>query len=379
MIDIVRLGERIKYFRKREGLTQNELADYLGVSFQAVSNWERGVAPPDIDNLEMLARRFNILIDALLKHGSENCMIGIDGGGTKTEFVVFDCDGNVRKKVVCSGSNPNDVGIKESIDVLKKGIDLCLMDFPEIKYIFCGVAGAGAGKNKKDMKEALCDIYKNVDISIDTDVFNIISLDKNNSIYLICGTGSVVMVNTSSGIKRIGGWGYLFDEKGSAYDIGKDAVKASLAYMDGIGEYTVLKEKIEKILGGNLWENIKTVYEKGKPFIASFAPLVFEAGKNGDKIANEIIDENCKRLAVLINAALKYSSSCRVTVGGGLIGAYSDEMTKNLAKYTDAVFVIPDLPPVYGACVTCVDMFGLDVPANFKANFKKTYYNEQAE
>jgi transcriptional regulator with XRE-family HTH domain len=41
MVDIVKLGERIKYYRKKEGLTQNDLAVALGVSFQAVSNWER--------------------------------------------------------------------------------------------------------------------------------------------------------------------------------------------------------------------------------------------------------------------------------------------------------------------------------------------------
>ena len=81
MIDIVVLGDRIKHYRKKEGLTQNALAEFLGVSFQAVSNWERGIAPPDIDNLVLLAKRFNILLDTLINQDSSDCLLGIDGGG----------------------------------------------------------------------------------------------------------------------------------------------------------------------------------------------------------------------------------------------------------------------------------------------------------
>ena len=51
MLDAKILGERIKELRKQRGLTQSAFADDMSVSFQAVSNWERGIAPPDLDNL----------------------------------------------------------------------------------------------------------------------------------------------------------------------------------------------------------------------------------------------------------------------------------------------------------------------------------------
>ena len=44
MFDTIMIGKRISEFRKRKNLTQTELADAMGVSFQAVSNWERGVS-----------------------------------------------------------------------------------------------------------------------------------------------------------------------------------------------------------------------------------------------------------------------------------------------------------------------------------------------
>lgn len=60
------LGERIKYHRKRLGLTQEQLADRLGVSAQAVSKWENNQSCPDISILPEIADLFGISIDELL-------------------------------------------------------------------------------------------------------------------------------------------------------------------------------------------------------------------------------------------------------------------------------------------------------------------------
>lgn len=60
------LGERIKYYRKRLGLTQEQLAERMGVSAQAVSKWENGLSCPDISILPNLADVFGISMDELL-------------------------------------------------------------------------------------------------------------------------------------------------------------------------------------------------------------------------------------------------------------------------------------------------------------------------
>ena len=60
------LSERLKLLRKRKDLTQEQLADYMGVSPQAVSRWETGATSPDISALPMLADLFEISVDELL-------------------------------------------------------------------------------------------------------------------------------------------------------------------------------------------------------------------------------------------------------------------------------------------------------------------------
>lgn len=62
-------SEKLVRLRKREGLSQEELASYLGVSRQAVSRWEQGTAMPDAPNLVKLRQRFQVSLDWLLEDG----------------------------------------------------------------------------------------------------------------------------------------------------------------------------------------------------------------------------------------------------------------------------------------------------------------------
>lgn len=64
--DMHRIGQTIAGLRREHNMTQMQLADEMGVSFQAVSNWERGQSMPDISKLPELAGLFGTTIDALL-------------------------------------------------------------------------------------------------------------------------------------------------------------------------------------------------------------------------------------------------------------------------------------------------------------------------
>lgn len=60
------LGERLRSARKEAGLTQEQLAEKLMVSRQAITKWESGKGIPDIENLKALSQLFAVSIDALL-------------------------------------------------------------------------------------------------------------------------------------------------------------------------------------------------------------------------------------------------------------------------------------------------------------------------
>ena len=64
-------GEKIQSLRKKQGLTQEQLAQGLGVSRQAVAKWESGDTVPDLNNSMALARLYDVSLDDLVNYSSD--------------------------------------------------------------------------------------------------------------------------------------------------------------------------------------------------------------------------------------------------------------------------------------------------------------------
>lgn len=67
----IEIANRLLQYRKQMGLSQEELAEKIGVSRQAVSKWERAEAAPDTDNLIELSRVYGVTLDEMLKGKDE--------------------------------------------------------------------------------------------------------------------------------------------------------------------------------------------------------------------------------------------------------------------------------------------------------------------
>ena len=375
MFDINTLGTRIKELRKQHGLTQNAFAEELHVSFQAVSNWERGIAPPELENLINIAAYFGVLVDDLLRPQSDDLFLGIDGGGTKTEFLLVNAEGYVQKRLVKSGCNPNDVGYPKMASLLLDGIGDILIEFQSIKSVFCGIAGISTGNYAKRLYDELKKHYPQINIQIKNDSSNLFALDERADMAVICGTGSVVFVKDKDTYKRLGGWGYLLDEAGSAYDIGKDALREALREEDMKEKPSLMCRLLrEKLNTATVWEHINTVYKEGKPYIATLASVVFEAYRKGDEKAMEIIDRTANALADLLNAGVRlYGAKPVAIASGGIFEHYGDILTGYIEKYSNVDLRMSNLPPIYGACKSaCLMEMGQTVD-EFYENFKRTY------
>ncbi|MBR5587041.1 MAG: helix-turn-helix domain-containing protein [Clostridia bacterium] len=377
------LSTNIKKYRFSLGITQEELAQKLFVTPQAVSKWETGTALPDVENLIKLADIFSMSADRLL--GREDvadedvALIAVDGGGTKTEFILFSPDGTVMKRLVLGSTNPNIVGIENCCQVLAQGIDSLLIKNPSSEQIFLGIAGAKSGSNGKLLTSFVKKTYPFLDGGLDSDILNIIwsSGDDSDCIAAICGTGSVVYAWHNGKLTRSGGWGYLFDGAGSGFDIGREAICACLAKDDGIGSPSLVTESVEEKLEGKAFDKIDVLYSKGKDFIASFAPLVFDAYEKGDRMAEEIIRKSADRIAFLINEQCRrYQNLDKVVISGGIIraggGVYKNFIEEKMEQKIP--IIVPELPPIYGACLKCLsDFSGTKIPETFEENFKRTY------
>lgn len=375
MIDSYVIGERIKELRKERGLTQNEFAEAANVSFQAVSNWERGISTPDLENLVRISSYFGVLVDFLLREKNEELFLGIDGGGTKTEFVLVSRCGNVVKHFVKSGSNPNDIGYAKMLELISNGIEESLLEFQSIKAVFCAIAGITTGNYAKTLSVDLKKRYPQLKIQIETDCSNLFALKDGVNMAVISGTGSVVFVKSGNGYKRLGGWGYLLDTSGSAYDIGIAALRTALCEEDLQKKPSIMSKMLcEKLHSSTVWEHINIIYTKGRSYIAGLSSVVFDAYMMGDENAVQIIEDNAKGLMKLLNTGVElYGVEPIAIANGGIFEHYSDIILPYIEKYSNLKLIVSDLPPIYGACRNACRMESVDIPNEFYNNFKKTY------
>lgn len=363
MFNSQHLASNIKKYRKLKKFSQSKFADMLGVSPQSISKWECAISVPDVENLCLISKILSVSLDALLENCSadKKLMIGVDGGGTKTEFLLFTQDGNILENIILGACNPNTVGINGSIEILTKGINSLLITNPNVSGIFIGAAGFLLGNNLPQIQSALKRTYPNIKIDYASDMLNIAAsaIDSDvDCIAAICGTGSSVLTKIGSTLSRITGYGYLLSKVGSGYDIGRDGIHAVLCDIDGIGESTSLTSLIKAKLGSSVSDIIDKVYKNDASFTASMAQFVFECSAKGDAVCTRIIQENAKAFATAVNAAHKKNPHIRyVVLTGGIITCNKDfenVVRENIAE--GLTVIIPQVPPVLGACVLSAKM-----------------------
>ncbi|MBE6586135.1 MAG: hypothetical protein E7645_06390 [Ruminococcaceae bacterium] len=325
----------------------------------------------------------------------EGFCIGIDGGGTKTEGILTDISGRVLSAQTYGSSNPNDVGEAEAMELLSLLTrDLMIsagVTFASPVCIFAGVSGAWS---KRDvMTQALSERFGGaVHVEVHSDVINLLSTmsPTGEGACLISGTGSVCFLRRGNELDRVGGWGYLLDSAGSGYDVGRMALEAVLKAHDGRADaeiHTPLSQAVTAHLGGSPWDILPAIYEKGKAYIASCAPVVFRLAEKGDKIANKILNENAAALAACLTAAVEKLPECDalpVILGGSLCTKEPTWMTR-IQGFLKAdispriTMMITDVPPVFGALAEALGGFKtIDRPTafdGFKSAFLQTYHS----
>ena len=358
-------AKNIKRYRKKAGLTQLKLAEALYVLPQTVSKWESGISEPDIEKLCAMADIFGISLDALVRGQNENAkkaLIAIDGGGTKTDFLLFTEDGEVIERIILGGSNPNAHGMENTKSILSEGIERLCRSGYEINGIFAGISGASVGENHSELNDYLKKRYPYTQSCVEGDIHNVINSVQGadeKCIAAICGTGSVVYGYDGEKLHRRGGWGYLFDEAGSGFDIGRDALRHALACEEGECMQSELSRVICKAIGGGIFNNIGTIYAKGKDYIASFAPLVLELASKGESVSLSIVKKSTERLAYLINATRESFDCGNIVVVAGGLTSRRDVIEKMLcdALSGDLKIVFADKAPIVGAAVKCARLY----------------------
>lgn len=307
-------------------------------------------------------------------------IVGIDAGGTKTELVLCGCDGVIYKRALRGTGNPNDIGVEPCVAMLFDGIsELCGKASPDA--IFAGISGAGSGDNARLIADALSTFYPSTAIEVATDASNLLASGKSDgdSAALICGTGTAIFVQRDGKEHRVGGWGYLFDRGGSAYDLGRDAIRATLAAEEKLIPEGELCKRVREALGESAHVALADIYKKGKAYIASFARITVECAEIGDATAVAIVKDSISALGRRVEKAVElYGETPELICGGGLFNSnyFSSLLSAELEKYGVSLY-IPEHSQIFGACVRAAKLVGSIDKGIFAENFRNTMPNSK--
>ncbi len=271
-------------------------------------------------------------------------IIGIDVGGTKSSFVLFDKDGNYLDKVILDSVHFMQKDKETIKKILLDGINI-LVDRNSITEYFVSAGIAGYGKNN-EIRNYIDSLFleilplKNYALFSDIEIALTSALGKEDGIVVIGGTGSIAMSRINNEIKRSGGWGYLIGDEGSSYDIAKKSLSIFSKQADGrlikTNFYYRFKEKLNLENDYDLI-NIARNEFTDRTKLAKITKIIYELAKENDEYALNLFKEAANELVLMINSLNNNDTKLTVSYVGGLFNAkdiilpfIEEKLAKNL-------------------------------------------------
>jgi N-acetylglucosamine kinase-like BadF-type ATPase len=247
--------------------------------------------------------------------------LGIDGGGSKTTFLLVD---ESDKEICRSQSGPSNyfsVGADAARESITQGVSR-LTEQPDI--VCAGFAGAGRPEGIAFYRETLQSLIPRAQVLIESDAFigSIGAIGVHDpGILLIAGTGSIVFGRDKDGAMfRVGGWGPHFGDEGSGFWVGREAVRAALRSVDSQTSIE-LAQRIAAKLNLKSVSDVVGAWSSGKlsvPDIASLFPEVVAVYPA--EPARQILTDAASHLRTLVEIGCKRTGveQCRKSVSGSV-------------------------------------------------------------
>ena len=289
---------------------------------------------------------------------------GWDGGGTKTEVCILNREGKTASQAFgplnVNGASRETVEktVRDAVTYMRaqeEGLGGCSM-------LVIGMAGVSNRDAAQMMEQMVREAGYEGPLRLKGDQeIALAGAIRGHGAVLIAGTGAICYGRDPQGNSfRVGGWGYLIDDGGSGYAIGRDILVAAVRAEDGRGKDTCLKQAVFEAL--NL-QDIRGVITwlyapgTGKKEIASLAPLLLPALKAGDEAALAIAKKAAEDLSELVLTGWRKTGmeDGEIAMTGSILNRYAQirAMTEERihAALPKVSIISPRFSPAIGAAI----------------------------
>ncbi|MFI9452634.1 N-acetylglucosamine kinase [Amycolatopsis sp. NPDC052450] len=308
-------------------------------------------------------------------------VVGVDAGGTSTRAIAVDASGAVLGTGRAGGANPNSHPPAEAAARIASAIAGALGGLDPAATKACVVGMAGVSKlSDPAVAEIFEAAWKDLGISPvrtvpDPEVAYASATSAPDGSVLVAGTGSIAgRIRGRRMVSTAGGYGWLLGDEGSAYWLGREAVRSTLDVLSRGGELGPLARAVlAEALGPSavdpasdrapLRHALVTSANSEAPIrLARFAPFVSEADREGDPAADEITTRAAALLVTNVMAARDPGETTPIVLVGSVLSPKGPVGAKVRAELT-GIEALTSTDGVLGAAwLAAVEAYGEDTP-----------------
>lgn len=263
-------------------------------------------------------------------------VVGVDGGGSKTRVIVADEHGDTLATLDGPGSavrpGTEDRSAELIAAVVRDAIEAAHVEDAAARVLCAGVAGTGRDAPREALWRALASLHLAEEVIVRPDAA--VALDdafgEGPGILLIAGTGSIAYGRSPTGVEaRCGGWGPVCGDEGSGAWIGRRALSAATAAVDGREPETALVGAL--LTAAELQDPtdlIAWAAEATPATFAALAPVVVTVADAGDRRANSLLALAVEELALHVRTLARSlfqdeRAAIPLALSGGLVAPHA--------------------------------------------------------
>jgi N-acetylmuramic acid 6-phosphate etherase len=310
-------------------------------------------------------------------------ILGVEGGGTKTAWVLVERslalpsrdDPGASLRILAQGKLPSSNFRLETPDRLRA----IFRELPrEIDRAGIFLAGCGTSEDRQSLLRLCAEIWPNAKIVTGSDRESGLAaaLEHSDGIVVSAGSGSSVTGRRGDKIENAGGWGHILGDTGGGYFLSIQALRLILREYDlHRGEMQFTAKILHALSLNNLDELVRWVQTADKMEIAMLTRVVFEAAASGDARVMEIIEKGAQVLSEYTEAVASrlHLLAPKVVLLGGLFqrdSIYTHAFRRRLKKnLPDARVATAERAPELGAAWLAAEI-------SDHVNFQKLPENE---